>query len=487
MSDKAVPLDWRYDHQRRGPERFSDMIDNPLHYSDAELADLDPLPNEPMTELGYAKRLIGTFGDRIRYVPAWNRWLVWDGRRWTPDLTGQAQRYGKMIARRLTTQALAIKDEAARKAALHVARRGEQSASIRGALSLASTEAEVVVTPDDLDADPFLLNCANGTLDLRTGQVYPHQPADLLTKVTGAGYCPGAAGPEFAKFLERVQPDPEMRAYLGRLLGHGLEGRVVEHVLGIQHGIGRNGKGTLIGAVTAALGDYADAADPELLTARTFDAHPTGTADLYGLRLAILHETDKGRRLAEATVKRLTGGDKLKARRMREDFWSFDPSHTFVMLTNHKPVISGTDEAIWARLRLVPWPVVIPAAERDLGLADKLALELDAVLDFLVTGYNDWRGHGLKDPAEVMAATEAYRAESDALGRFIDQRCMRHGSVKSAELFAVWSRWCTEEGEESGTQTMFSTSLTNLGFDKTRTGSGFIWKGLGLAVSDESE
>jgi putative DNA primase/helicase len=277
---------------------------------------------------------------------------------------------------------------------MNLARRAESAASVRGALTLASTESSIVVTPDDLDADPFLLNCTNGTLDLRTGELRPHDPADLLTKMTGAPYQPGAAAPEFTKFLEKVQPEQEMRAYLARLLGHGLEGRVVEHVLGIFHGVGRNGKGTLIGAVKSALGDYADAADPDLLTARTFDAHPTSTADLYGLRLAILHETDKGRHLAEATVKRLTGGDRLKARRMREDFWSFDPSHTFLMLTNHKPLISGTDEAIWARLRLVPWNVVIPADERDLTLADKLALELGAVLDFLVTGYQDWRPAG---------------------------------------------------------------------------------------------
>jgi putative DNA primase/helicase len=452
----------------------------------SRLADLDgndPLPREPKTELGYARRLIAVYGDRLRFVPAWNRWLVWDGRRWIHDSTGQAPRWMKVIARRLTTGALAIEGETERKAAMHLARRAESSASVRGALTLASTEPSIVVTPDDLDADPFLLNCTNGTLDLRTGELHPHDPADLLTKMTGAPYKPGAAGPEFTKFLEKVQPKKEMRAYIARLLGHGLEGRVVEHVLGIFHGIGRNGKGTLIGAVKSALGDYADAADPDLLTARTFDAHPTSTADLYGLRLAILHETDKGRHLAEATVKRLTGGDRLKARRMREDFWSFDPSHTFLMLTNHKPLISGTDEAIWARLRLVPWNVVIPADERDLTLADKLALELAAVLDFLVTGYQEWRARGLDDPAEVMAATEAYRAESDALGRFIDQRCLTgpHFRVRSSELFAAWQKWCAGEGEDPGTQTAFSTILTNMGFDKKHTEIGKFWTGLGLA------
>lgn len=333
----------------------------------------DPLPGgEPPTELGYARRLIKVYGGWLRYVPAWRRWLIWDGTWWAHDSTGQAARWMKAIARSLTADAMAIEDNDDRAKALSAAKRGESSRAIAGALTLASTEAELAVSPGQLDADPYLLNCTNGTLNLRTGELHDHDPADMLTKMTGAAFDPDAAGPEFAKFLKRVQPQDEMRAYLGRLLGHALEGRVTEHVLGIFHGIGRNGKGTLIGAVDSALGDYADPADPELLTARTFDAHPTSTADLFGLRLAILHETDKGRRLAEATVKRLTGGDRLKARRMREDFWSFDPSHTFVMLTNHKPLISGTDEAIWARLRLVPWDVVIPAAERDLALADKL-------------------------------------------------------------------------------------------------------------------
>jgi putative DNA primase/helicase len=448
----------------------------------------DPMTAEPKTELGYAKRLVKVYGERLRYVPAWNRWLVWDGQRWAHDSTGQAQRWMKAIARRLTADAMAIEDEQKCKAAMSLARRAESAAGIRGALTLASTEKAVVATPDDLDADPFLLNCTNGTLDLRTGELHDHDPADMLTKMTGAAYRPEAAGTAFARFLERVQPKDEMREYLGRLLGHGLEGRVVEHILQIHCGAGRNGKGTLIGAVDAALGDYADAADPDLLTARTFDAHPTSTADLYGLRLAILHETDKGRRLAEATVKRLTGGDRLKARRMREDFWSFAPSHTFAMLTNHKPVISGTDEAIWARLRVVPWDVVIPAEERDPGLGDKLTLELDAVLAFLVRGYRDWREHGLADPAEVMAATEAYRAESDALGRFLEQRCLigPHFRVRSSDLFTAWCKWCAGEGEDPGSQTSFSTTLTNAGYDKKHTEAGKLWVGLGLAADDDA-
>jgi putative DNA primase/helicase len=442
----------------------------------------DPMPEEPMTELGYAHRLIHVYGDRLRYVPQWKRWLVWDGQRWAHDATGQAPRWAKVIARRVTADAMAIQgDDQKLKAAVNLARRGESSPGISGALTLAGTEKGIVVTPDDLDADPFLLNCRNGILDLRTGKIGPHDPAALLTKMTGAAYHPDATGLEFGKFLGRVQPQAAMRAYLARLLGHALEGRVVSHILPIFHGEGGNGKGTLIGVVLAALGDYADAADPELLTAKTFDAHPTGTADLYGLRLAVLHESDHGRCLAEGTVKRLTGGDRIKARRMREDFWHFDPSHTFVMLTNHKPVVSGTDEGIWRRLRLVPWDVVIPAEERNEELGDKLALELDAVLAWLVTGYQDWHAHGLADPELVTKATTAYRGESDQLGRFLEEQCMLHGQVRSSDLYAAWSKWCAEQGEEPGTQTAFSTKLTNRGFDKRKTETGAFWKGLGLS------
>jgi putative DNA primase/helicase len=447
----------------------------------------DPLPREPRTELGYAHRLIQAYGDRLRYVPAWRRWLVWDGKRWAHDSTGQAPRWMKSVARRVTADAMAIEDSQERKAALSLARRAESSAGVSGALTLAGTEDGIVVTPDDLDTDPFLLNCANGTLDLRTGELRDHDPADLLTKMAGAALDPAAPGGAFTAFMERVQPDPGMRAYLARLAGHALEGRVTEHILPIFHGDGANGKGTFISAVLAALGDYADAADPELLNARSFDAHPTGVADLFGLRLAVLHESDAGRRLAEGTVKRLTGGDRLKARRMREDFWHFEPSHTFVMLTNHKPVVTGQDEGIWRRLRLVPWDVVIPAGERDDRLGDRLRLEADHVLTWLARGYQDWREHGFADPERVTMATADYRADSDALGRFIEQQCITGPNfhVRSSELYAAWAKWCAAEGIGSGTNKAFTESLQNRGYDTRRTNVGAVWDGLGLAADED--
>jgi putative DNA primase/helicase len=459
------------------------MMDIPANLADLDQpAARDPLPDEPMTELGYARRLIKVYGGRLRFVVAWNRWLIWDGTRWVHDSDGQAQRWMKVIARTVTSAVLL---DRADKDVLRAARRAESNAGVKGALTLASTEPEIAVCPDDLDTDPYLLNCGNGILDLRTGQLGPHEPGKLLTKMAGAHYDPAAAGPEFAKFLERIQPSEDLRDYLRRLLGQALDGTVTAHILPIFCGDGANGKSTLVDAVMTALGDYADAADPDLLRARTFDAHPTGVADLHGLRLALLHESDAGHRLAEGTVKRLTGGDRLKARRMREDFWSFKPSHTFVMLTNHKPVVGGTDEGIWRRLRLVPFEVVIPPEERDEDLGYKLGDEARAVLAWLVSGYRDWQLGGLAEPQQVIEATDAYRAESDPLGRFLAARCLHMPAchVGSTELFIAYERWCQAERQDPGTPTAFGTAMKAKGFESYRS-NGIRWRGIGLAAED---
>ena len=369
-----------------------------------------------------------------------------------------------------------------------MARRGESSAGVAGALTLAGTETGIVVTPDDLDADPFLLNCPNGVLDLRTGQLGPHDPAPaadeddwrlLQPGCSRAGVQPGS--------LSGSSPTRTCATTSPACSATSLEGRVVSHILPIFHGDGGNGKGTLINhAVLPALGDYADAADADLLTARSFDAHPTGVADLCGLRLAVLHETDAGRRLAEGTVKRLTGGDRLKARRMREDFWSFDPSHTFVMLTNHKPIVTGTDEGIWRRLRLVPWDVVIPDGRTGRGTAATSShWSWKPSWPGSWPGYLDWRANGLADPEAVEKATRRFRDESDVLGRFLRECCFLGPAfyVGSSELFSAWSKWCADQGEDAGTQTSFASELQAKGLDNYTSKGRRRWRGIGVATT----
>lgn len=449
----------------------------------------DPAPTEPYTQLGMANRLIAAHGDRLRYVATWNRWYVWDGKRWAVDDTRYVTRCAVDVARNLLHAAAGIENKDTREACISAAKRGETASAVRGAVELASAQEGIALRSTDLDADPYLVNCTNGVLDLRTGELGSHNPDLLLTKITGAAYIKDAARPTFDKFLARVQPDPEVRAYLARTLGLGLFGKVAEHLLPVLYGVGANGKSTLIEIVLTALGDYGITADPGLLIDRG-NVHPTGQADLHGKRLAVTHETDAGRRLAEATVKLLTGGDRITARRMREDFWQFDPSHTVVMIGNHKPVITGTDEGIWRRIKLVPFDVVIPEGERDTELKDKLLLEATGVLAWLAGGYKDWSANGLSDPAPVVSATAEYRADSDQLGRYLTERVLIAPSarVRSSELFEDYQRWCSVEKADAGSNRSLTKALVERGYGPPADDRhGRVWHGLGLYAAEESD
>jgi putative DNA primase/helicase len=424
---------------------------------------------EPYTESGYAVRLIAAHGHQIRYVHGWKKWLVWDGQRWALDLDDQVHEWAWQIARALTIAAL---DAPA--AVLTAARRMEKHSAITGAVKIAAWHRQVAITPAALDADPYLLNCLNGTLDLRTLKLRDHDRADLITKITRAAWKPEASSELWARCLETWQPDQAMRGYLGRLSGLCLEGQISEHVLPVHLGDGANGKSTYFDALAFTLGDYAGTADPELLLARDWAAHPTGTAALFGMRLMIVHEVDAGRRLAEATIKRLTGGDEVPARRMREDWWYFTPSHTFAWHTNHRPNVGGQDTGIWRRLRLVIWAVQIAEEDRDPDLGRKLHADADAILAYLVAGYGAWQYEGLAEPPEVIAATSAWKGESDPFGRFVAQRCIEgpRFHVAASALWAAWCDWCRAEGEEAGTRTAFGLELTRRGYPEKRITGG---------------
>ncbi len=432
-------------------------------------------------QLRFAERLADRHQHRLRHVHGVG-WHVWDGARWARDPNGEAVRAAVQEVKAAYGE-LEHLDRTAERDLLQDIHKCESANGIDGLLRLAGSLLPLAVGVEQLDADPFLFNTRNGTVDLRTGELRPHDPADLLTKVAGCGYDPDARSETFDRFLEVIQPDPVVRAFLARLFGHALLGTVREHLLPILTGTGSNGKSTLIETVQTAFGDYAISAEPELLVERG-SVHTTGQADLLGVRLAVCSETDKGRRLAAATVKRLTGGDKIRARRMRQDFIEFDASHTVVMVTNHKPPVAGDDPALWRRLRVVPFDVVV--ANPNKRLKEQLAVELPAVLAWLVAGYRDWHDNGLDEPAVVVSATDAYRSSSDVLGRFLEERCILSPAarVKARELFGSWSSWCHLNGEEVSTEKAFAESLLNRGFEKKRS-NGAVYLGLGLAAEDD--
>jgi len=365
------------------------------------------------------------------------------------------------------------------------------AAAIRGVLEIASSLPVFVAAADELDADQYLLNTASGTLDLRAMQVRPADPRDRITKVTRAAYRPGEAEPgQWELFLEQVLPDVEVRAFLQRVVGVALLGKVVEHVLPILTGTGGNGKGVCYGALLYALGDYAAAAEPDLFMARE-GAHPTGQMDLLGRRLVVVSESDKSRQMAEATMKRLTGGDRIKARLMGKDFVEFEPSHTAFLVTNHLPKVSGDDDAIWRRVRVVPFVVVVPEEQQDSQLGERLELQADAVLAWAVEGFvaYDKAGRKLDEPGSVRVATDAYRTESDAMRRFLDECCFLNPNVRAttADLFGRWTTWAALDGAEAMSQKAFGQALDRRGLVASPAVHGKRWRhGIEpLAADDE--
>jgi len=428
----------------------------------------------------FAYRLAASHAGRLLHVHGLG-WHHWDGRRWALDDRGEATRAVLDVLRAALAESLRDKD----------LRRDVQScesaAGVAGVLQLASALEPFAATAADLDADPYLLNAWNGTLDLRTLELRAHDPADRITKVTTAAYDPDAAGPTWDAFLARVLPDEAVRAFLGRYVGVGLAGRVLEHVLAILTGTGRNGKSVFYLAVAHALGDYATTAEPDLFMHRQ-NAHPTGEMDLLGVRWVVVSESDQGRRLAEATVKRLTGGDRIKARRMRQDFVEFAPSHTAALVTNHLPKVSGDDPALWARLRVVPFNIEIPKPEQDPHLGDKLALEVDAILAWAVAGWVDYRSRGLDEPDAVLQATERYQADADAIGRFITECCILnpHMFATVADLWDRWCQWRIDDGAEEVSKNAFGDALDRRGHMVKRGHGGVRHRvGIGLAADDD--
>jgi putative DNA primase/helicase len=452
-----------------------------------ETEDVGDLGEQHRGQLRLAERFAVDHADTLRHAHGLG-WLRWDGTRWAPDRDGEALR-AAIDTLKMALHNLADLDKRARDDLYADIKRVESASGLEGVLTIAGSLKPLAIPADALDPDPFLFNVMNGTLDLRTGRLRGHQPTDLLTKRAGCGFDPDAQGHEFHGFITEILTDTEIREFVQRVAGYAMLGTVREHVLPIFTGVGCNGKGTLLDTLRATFGDYAISAEPELLVDRGTRgaAHPTGQADLLGVRLAVTSETDEGRRLAAATVKRLTGGDTIRARRMRENFFEFNPSHTIIMMTNHKPKVSGDDPALWRRLLVVPFDVVI--AEPDVKLPERLEVELPVVLAWAFDGYREYAIRGLDPPKAVLERTDAYRLSSDSLGRFLDEHTIATpaGYVRARELYSAWTAWCHATGEEPGSEVVFAEAMERHGFEKKRRSIGMVYLGLTAADSSDEE
>jgi len=431
-------------------------------------------------------------------------WKSFDGTRWVAD-TGLAQAAllstlrrmrvkGKgMAAAARASDSESLAQEA--KALLNLVKACESASGIAGVLTIASRLEGMTATIDQLDADPHLLNMPNGTLDLKTKELRPHDPTDLITKITKGSYDPAnpARSTEWDSFLETVLPDADLRGFFQRIGGLTLVGEILEHIFTIATGTGRNGKGVAYGALMNALGDYAAVAEDGLFEVQrgsNAQGASPGLAKLRGVRFLVASELDERARIAAAFMKRMTGGDRITARQLYGAPFEFSPAFTILMITNYLPKLPANDPATWARVRVIPFEVVIPKDQQDPLLGSKLAAAADAVIAWAVEGLRDYQTGGLGEPASVESATQAYADSQDDIRRFVEAKCNdspTNGGDTTTELLGAYQAWAAEEGIHQAHvlgRTKFGEALDNLGYHVVRSNRGAVRPSLAVGDSD---
>ena len=473
---------------------------------DPEGSDGDTFASErQLNETANALRLRRRHGENIRYCAKYGQWLLWDRTRWREDDTGAIIERVKDVAADLY-RAAATAPEAYRDDYAKWARRSHSLSVIKATATLAQSLPMVAIRPDDLDADPWLFNVLNGTINLRTGDHRPHDRANLTTKVAPVRYDASATCPTFLRFLERIIPNADTRGFLQRFAGCSLTGDTREDAMAILYGGGRNGKTTLINLLGDLLGDYAVQTPTETLMVKREGGIPNDLARLKGARLVAASEGNEGQRLAEGTIKQLTGRDLIPARFLNHEWFTFPPTFKVWFSTNHRPIVRGTDIAIWERLRLVPFTVrfyradeltdeyrqrnaealaageLEPYPPMDVELPDKLRAEMPGVLNWMLEGCRDWRANGLGTPEEVKTATANYRDEMDTLGNWIADCCIEGPKMTASakQLYASYVAWCEGNGERTGSQNALGKSLGERGYTSERTRDGVHWFGIGI-------
>ena len=439
----------------------------------------------PRTDSGNAELFAALHGDNTRYDHRRRRWLIWKDHWWVPDRDAEIRRMAKHAARVRQQQRewLEIPDQEERARVHRWVINNESKYRLASTVDLAQAERRIADSGEGWDEDPWLLGVANGVVDLRTGVLRSGDRSDRITKHAAVAYEPDATAPTWDDFLTRIMDGKrDLITYLQRMIGYSLTGDTSEDVMFFLYGEGANGKSTLVGTIENLMGDYAKQAPPDLLLANHSDSHPTRIADLAGCRLVTAIEVERGKRLAEAFVKQQTGGDKLKGRFMRQDYFEFAATHKIFYAVNYRPQVRGTDYAIWRRFRIIPFTVTLPPEEWDKHLPEKLHAEWPGILRWAVQGCLEWQRQGLGMPKEVQEATAGYRAEMDVVGRFLSERCEKdpNGRVTTLNLYGAYEWWCDDGDISPESHIAFSRRLKEHSIAQGRNKKERWWAGIRL-------
>ena len=330
--------------------------------------------------------------------------------------------------------------------------------------------------PEDLDADPWLFNCDNGITDCRSGRLLPHDRNKLMTMISPVEYHPKAVCPQWTKFLRSIfGENRQLIRFVQKAMGTCLSGDVSVQSMFILYGTGANDKSTFVNAMMSVLGDYAATTPTETFMLKKGDQVNNDIARLKGKRFVSAMESELGSRLAESTVKRMTGNDVVSARFLYGEYFDFKPAFKIVMATNHKPKVGGNDEAIWRRLKLIPFEVNLPPEKQDKHMQEKLERELEGILSWMVEGCLLWLNEGLGHVEAVDLAVAEYRGQMSAIEAFLSSKCIRddYGRVKIADLYQDFVYWCEGNNERVISKRAFGMRLDEMNMTKCRDGDGW--------------
>ncbi len=441
------------------------------------------------TDLGNSEMMVALCGEDLKFCSGWKKWLVWDGTKWAIDEKRVIYQKATQTIKKMYRLGTKIKDPDKRSKVMSHVAKTESVNKIRAMIELASSHSNIAVSPDELDIDPWLLNAANGVIDLKAKELRSHDKRNLITKIIPVEFDEKAQCNRWLQFLDEVIGDKATIDFIQLAIGWSLTGIQQDHKFFILYGGGANGKSTFLNTILKLLGDYGTQTPTEtLLIKHGGSGISNDIACLNGARFVSAVEAQEGRRLNETLIKQLTGGDPISARFLYAENFTFNPQFKLWLGTNHKPVIRETTHAIWRRICLIPFTKEIPSAKQDKGLLEKLLAELPGILNWALEGCLKWQKHGLPDqlPKIIAAATATYRTEMDIFSSFLDECCQLDpgAKTKSSDLHEAYSQWCDEMGEKALSQRWFSLRLEGRGFKKDITRHGRFWLGIKLKRCD---
>ena len=445
-----------------------------------------------LTDMGNAERLAERYGHAIRYCYERKSWLVWNGIVWEWDTGAKVGILAKLTVRSIYHEAADEDDKERRSDIASHAKKSESDHRINAMISLAQSEPGIPVDPTELDANHWTLNCLNGTLDLKTGKLLPHNPDDLNTIIIPVTYDPKAECPMWLEFIKwATSDDDELATYLQRAIGYSLTGDISEQIMFFLYGLGLNGKSTFTMTIRTLMAGYGIRLDADdlMIKDRKSSGPKESLANLFKKRYVLGSEVRDGRRLDVGQLKDWTGGETVKADRKYEHQFEFMPTFKLWLYGNKKPTIADNSLAVWRRVKMIEFKQRVADDKIDKKLAEKLETELPGILAWAVRGCLDWQEYGFNDAKAVRDATEKYRHEQDALRDYIDEHCSTeiNDRVLKSELRRDYEAWCIENKVDILNQRQFKANLEERGATSARgTGNKAYWKGIRLLSEAES-